>query len=174
MGVLTFSTVDWSVVASCSPVMPMYRRWASKLQSECGLRCLGNVCVRGVQDLGIFIYRFFDWEICSTTMSHTSKQSGMAGLTINKINYYSPCTSGSPSSSDWRATLSCVPTCKPLITASTIRGMSASVSGNVWELSVADLSATKRSPVGRPNGRLTVLVGMFVRSLLGTATCTRC
>ena len=116
--------------------------------------CKGG-CRGGVYLLSIDRY-LFEWEICNSTMSHTSKQSGMAGLTINKINYYSPCTSGSPSSSDWRATLSYVLTCKPLITASTIRGMSASVSGNVWELSVADL------------------VGMFARSLLGTATCTRC
>ena len=63
MGVLTFSTVDWSVVASCSPVIPMCHRWDSvgicslnrKLQNKCGLRCLGNVCVRGVQGWSIFI-----------------------------------------------------------------------------------------------------------------------
>ena len=97
MGVLTFSTVDWSVVASCSPVILMCRSWDSvgigsptrKLQSECGLRCWDNVCVRGGAEVGhiyIQIGICLEWEICCTTMSHTSKQSGMAGLTINEIN----------------------------------------------------------------------------------------
>ena len=64
MGVLTFYTVDWSVAASCSPVIPMCHSWDfvgicspnRKLQNKCGLRCLGNVCVRGGAGVGYIYY----------------------------------------------------------------------------------------------------------------------